>query len=140
MASARFSATAARASTIAAMPIGTLIRNTQRQLRTSVSTPPISVPTAPPRPFIAPHSAIARKRSGPGGKVEVMIASDAAAMPAPARPCAARAPISTVLSGAMPATSDAAVNAASATMNVRRCPNRSHARPASIRKPAKTIA
>ena len=69
-----------------------------------------------------------------------MIASDAAAIPAPARPCAARAPISVALSGAMPATSEATVNAASATMNVRRWPNRSHARPASIRKPANTIA
>ncbi len=53
----------ANASTIA--PIGTLTKNTQRQLSACTSTPPSSRPTAPPAPAIAPHTASARLRSGP---------------------------------------------------------------------------
>ena len=50
--------------------------STQRQVSSWVISPPNSVPAAPPRPFIAPHSPIARWRAGPAGKAEVMMASD----------------------------------------------------------------
>ena len=49
-------------------------------------TPPSSVPAAPPSPFIAAQVPIARWSCGPGGIDEVMIASDEAAISAPARP------------------------------------------------------
>ena len=103
-------------------------------------TPPNRTPAAPPAPFIAAHRAIARCRSGPAANVEVMIASEQAAMPAPPSPCRARARIRTPLVGAVPPISDASAKVNSARANVRRWPNTSAARPASIRKPAKAIA
>ena len=69
-----------------------------------------------------------------------MIARDEAAISAPASPWSARAPMSTPLVGATPPASDAAENIVRATTKVRRWPQKSPARPASMRKPAKTIA
>ena len=53
--------------------------------------PPSSTPAAPPSPFIAAQMPIARWSFGPGGNEAVMIASEVAAISAPARPCTARA-------------------------------------------------
>ena len=69
-----------------------------------------------------------------------MIASDEAAIAAPPRPWIARARISTPLVGASPPLRDASPNNSNAATNVRRCPKMSEARPASIKKPANTIA
>ena len=55
--------------------------------------PPNSTPAAPPSPFIAAHVADRAMQLGPGANDEVMIASEHAAIRAPARPCTARAPI-----------------------------------------------
>jgi hypothetical protein len=107
----------------AATAIGGLISRIQRQLNASVRTPPSSTPAAPPTPFIAPHSPIARWRAGPAGNDEVMIASEQAAISAPPKPCTPRAMISVCLSGARPPASEAAANTASAATNTRRCPN-----------------
>ncbi len=103
-----------------AIPIGTLISRIQRHEAYCVITPLSSTPMAPPAPFIAPHSAIARWRSGPAANVEVMIASEHAAISAPPRPWAARATIRTVLVGASPPASEATEKAISAVVNVRR--------------------
>jgi hypothetical protein len=103
-------------------------------------TPDSSTPIAPPSPFIADHSAIARWRSGPGAKLAVMIPSEVAAISAPPRPWIPRATISTRLVGARPPSSDASEKMISAATNVRRWPYTSPTRPASINMPPNTIA
>ena len=102
--------------------------------------PPNSTPAAPPRPFIAAQMPIARCSFGPGGNEAVMIASDVAAINAPARPCTARAATSTIWSGAAPPASEASPNRIKPATSVRRCPKWSATRPPSIRKPANVIA
>ena len=82
---------------------------------------------------------IARWSLGPGSNEEVMIASEEAAISAPAMPCAARAAISVSRSGATPPASEAAPKKTSAVTNIRRWPQWSAALPASSRKPAKVI-
>src|SRR5690242_18259613 len=59
------------ASSTTTRPIGTLTKNTQRQDRYVVSTPPRIRPTAPPAMLIAEYTAIARFRGGPSGKLVV---------------------------------------------------------------------
>ncbi len=106
----------------AAIAIGGLISSTQRQLRNSVMIPPNSIPAAPPSPFIAAHVAIARCSWGPGANDAVMIASEHAAISAPANPCSARAATSVPWSGARPPASEAMPNSTSAAANARRWP------------------
>ena len=118
----RRSLTTAYATSAVAIAIGGLISRTQRQLSSSVMIPPNSTPAAPPSPFIAAHVPIARCSLGPGGNDAVMIASEHAAIKAPARPCTARAPTSTTWSGAAPPASEVSANRTSATTNVRRWP------------------
>ena len=120
--SRRRSRTTAKATAAAASAIGGLINSTQRQLSTSVITPPSSTPAAPPRPFIAAHIPIARWSRGPGSNEAVMIASEHAAISAPASPWKARAAISTPWLGAAPPASEVAANSTSAATKVRRCP------------------
>ena len=102
--------------------------------------PPSSTPAEPPSPFMAAHTPIARCSCGPGGKEAVMIASEHAAISAPAMPCSARAATSTSLVGAAPPASEASANSSSAITNMRRWPKWSAARPPNIRKPANVIA
>ena len=123
-----------------ANPIGGLISSTQRQLSVSVMMPPNSTPAAPPAPFIAAHSPIARCSCGPGGNDEVMIASEEAAMNAQLNPWTPRAMTSIVLLVERPPISDVSENSTSAATNTRRCPSASAARPPSIRNPANVIA
>ena len=124
----------------AARAIGGLMSRIQRQLNTSVRTPPSRTPAAPPTPFIAPHRPIARWRAGPAANEDVMIASELAAMSAPPKPWNPRATISVFLSGASPPARDATAKTARAATNTRRCPKWSAARPPSMRKPANVIA
>ena len=126
--------------TAVANPIGGLISSTQRQLIVSVMIPPNSTPAAPPAPFIAAHSPIARCSWGPGGNDDVMIASDEAAMNAQLKPWTPRAMTSISLVVERPPTSDVSENRTSAATNTRRCPSWSAARPPSIRNPANVIA
>ena len=102
--------------------------------------PPNRTPAAPPSPFIAAHSPIARCSWGPGGNDEVTIASEDAAMKAQLKPWTARATTSISWVWAAPPASEATPNRSSAETNTRRCPSRSAARPPSIRKLANVIA
>ena len=86
-------------------------------------TPPKNTPAAPPAPFIAPQSPIARCRAAPSGNDEVIAASDPAAISAPPKPCTPRATIRSVWSGAVPPASDASAKISSAATSVRRWPN-----------------
>ena len=71
---------------MAARPIGALTKKTHSQPTYSVSTPPISTPTAPPAPETAPHTASALLRSLPSAKVVERIESAAGAIIAAPRP------------------------------------------------------
>src|SRR5262245_51149661 len=73
-----------------AIPIGTLTRKIQCQLRTSVRTPPRSTPTLPPPAATKPKTPIAFARSA--GSVKSMTTSDRATAETTAapRPCTAR--------------------------------------------------
>ncbi len=134
------SAITAQAMPAAATPIGGLISKIQRQPNSWVMIPPNSAPDAPPAPFIAPHRAMARCRAGPVGNDIVMAASDEAAMSAPLRPCTDRAMMSIDWLVAAPPASDATANRTRAAASIRRGPNRSLARPPSMRNPANMMA
>ena len=108
------------ATAAAAIAIGGLISRIQRQLSSWVMIPPNRTPAAPPSPFIAAHVPIARWSFGPGGNDEVIIASEDAAISAPASPCPARAPTSRPRSGATPPASEASAKSSSAATNIRR--------------------
>ena len=117
--------------------IGTLTRKTQRQLRYSVSTPPMSTPTAPPAPATAPHTPRAVLRSLPSRKVAVTIDRAAGESIAAPRPCTAREMMSIASFWARPAVRDAAANRTRPAMKILRRPMRSAMRPPSSRKPPK---
>src|ERR1700704_742984 len=82
----RLSGTIRGASARTTKAIGTLTKNTQRQLSSCTSTPPRSSPTAPPAPAIAPQTESARLRSGPSANVVRMIESAAGDTIAPPSP------------------------------------------------------
>ena len=115
--------------TIAAIPIGTLTKNTHSQPNPSVSAPPISGPTATAAPIVPPKMPNAVPRSW-GGKAPAMSASEQANMHAAPVPCTARARLS--MSGVVesPQASDAAMNRARPIVNTSRRPKRSASEPA----------
>ena len=76
------------------MPIGRLMKNTQRHESVSVSRPPRSRPTAPPPAAIALQMPSAFVRSLPSANVVVTIDRAAGETSAAPRPCSARPPIS----------------------------------------------
>ena len=93
--SAREFGTKRRESSAAAMPIGRLMKKTQRQESVSVSRPPSTRPTAPPPAAIALQMPSAFVRSAPSAKVVVTIERAAGETSAAPRPCSARPPTST---------------------------------------------
>ncbi len=117
------------------MPIGRLMKNTQRHESVSVRRPPSISPTAPPPAAIALQIPSALVRSRPSAKVVVTIESAAGETSAAPRPCAARPAISIPAEVARPFTSEAIVKSAIPAMNTRWRPKRSPARPPSSRKP-----
>ena len=69
------------------MPIGTFTKKIDSQLSDWARMPPSSRPTAPPPAAIALQTPNALVRSGPSGKVVVMMLSAAGETSAPPRPC-----------------------------------------------------
>src|SRR6202021_1602724 len=124
----------------AARPTGTLTRNTARQLVNCTSTPPRTWPATKPTEETAPYRPMARVRSGPSGKLVVMRDSAAGATIAAPAPWMTRAAISSTGSWARPPARLARANATSPTMNIRRRPSRSAARPPRISRPPKEMA
>src|SRR5580765_4256172 len=122
-----------------AAPTGTLTKKIHSQPRYFVSTPPASTPTAAPLPPSAPQIPSALLRSGPSSKLVITIDRAAGEMIAPPSPCTARDAISIPSDCASPHASEASVNSATPTMNTRRRPSRSAARPPSSKKPPKAI-
>jgi hypothetical protein len=91
-------------------------------------------------PPSAPQIPSALLRSAPSSKVVVMIESALGVMTAAPIPWKARAPISALSDQASPQSSDASVNRTTPTMNTRRRPSKSAARPPSRSRPAKVSA
>ena len=118
----RLSVSSRGVSASARIPIGTLMRNTQRQPSASAIRPPSRSPEAPPTAATPVHTAIARCRGRPFGKASTINASAAGAVRAAPRPWSARARTSVVALGASPHASDATVNTPRPSANTRRRP------------------
>src|SRR6266702_2345254 len=124
--------------TMAAIPIGTLIRNTQRQL-TWTRRPPSTGPRAAATPPTAPQIATARERCWAGvvvssraSEVGIMIAAPAA--------CTTLEPTNQAVLVDAAHDADPAVNTPTPIRNPDRWPLRSAMRPATTSNAAKTIA
>ena len=116
-------------------PIGTFTRKASRQ-DTSTSAPPTTRPITEPTPVIAANTAVAALRAGPFGNVVATSARPVGEAIAAPTPCSRRRDTSVVSSQAMPHSTDAMVNSATPTMNVRLRPMVSPSRPpSSIRPP-----
>jgi len=121
-----------------ASPIGTLIRNTHRQLA-STSRPPIGGPdvaATAATPAQMPTTRLC-SRFGNAGRSRP---SDAGTITAAPRACRARAVTSTGRLGDAAHSAEAAVKAATPPSRNRRRPKWSASRPAGTRKAANTIA
>ena len=99
--------------------------------------PPTSHAAVPPMAPVEPQIPSALLRSAPSGKVVITIDSAVGVMIAAATPCTARAVSSAPLVPASPAPSEASANRPVPTMNIRRRPSRSAARPPSSSRPPK---
>jgi len=136
--SARDSGTYSAVSTIAATPIGTLTKNTARQLNASTSAPPRTGPSAMLSPITAPHTPIAWARSRGSVNTLRMIDIATGLSIEPPIACSTRAAISKPSDGASPHSSDPSENTANLARKVRRRPTRSAVDPASISRLAIT--
>ncbi|GAA3508566.1 hypothetical protein GCM10022416_62760 [Actinomadura keratinilytica] len=114
-----------------AAPIGTFTRNTARQPRpnrsASTSSPPAIWPTTTPPPITAAYRPSARARAAPVKFRWIMLITCGVSIAALA-PWANRNATSRPVDGATPHASEAAVNAARPTRNMRRGPARSPSR------------
>ena len=135
-ASGRLSAITKGATASTAIATTTLTKNAQRQLSTSVSSPPSTAPVVNPAAISAPLSPSARSRSGPSANVVVSSDSAAGMTAAVASPWPARAASSSAGESARPPTSEETPSSAIPSRNSRRRPNRSAIRPNSSVKPA----
>ena len=97
------------ASATTAMPIGTLMKKTQRHEATCVITPPRTRPSDEPPIVTAVKMLRARTRSRPSGKLATIAASTAGEAIAPPAPWTARAASSAADEVARPPASDASV-------------------------------
>jgi hypothetical protein len=120
--------------------MGTLTKNTQRQDRYVVSTPPAISPTAAPPMLMAAYTPMARLRGGPSGNVVVTRDSAAGATMAPPTPWIARAASSQAWLVANPPNREAAANRMMPAMNTLRRPRMSPTRPPSSSSPPKVRA
>ena len=118
------------------MPIGRLMKNTQRHESVSVSTPPSTRPTAPPPAAIALQMPSAFVRSAPSANVVVTIESAAGETSAAPRPCSARPPTSMPDDVATPLISEAPVKTTSPAMKSRCVPKQVGCAAAEQQEPA----
>jgi hypothetical protein len=131
-ASSRDSGTIHRIRPAVSAPIGRLTRNSQRQLKSSVSTPPTKGPTAAPQAPTAEQMPKAMPRSA-GGKLLATIESGPAENSATPTPCTHRPAISVPMPGARPHRAEPAANRKMPASIVRRRPIRSPSPPNAIK-------
>jgi hypothetical protein len=120
--------------------MGTLMKKIHPQPGPSTRGPPISHPAVAPTPPSEPQIPSALLRSRPSGKVVETIERAVGVMIAAPTPCTARAASSAAGAQESPQRSDAVVNNATPTMNTRRRPRRSAARPPRSNRPPKVRA
>ncbi len=126
-------------STTAAIPIGTLMKNTHSQPRCSVMAPPTSGPMATAPPSVAPQMPIALPRSRPSNSC-AMSASEVANMPAAPTPWRPRQMLRTVALSASPHSSEDTVKTTNPMAKIRRRPSRSPSDPNTSRNDARVSA
>ena len=107
-----------------ASPMGTFSQKIHCHEMPSTTAPPTSGPMATPSPLIADQNPSARPRRSTGTASDSSVSVSGSTI-APPNPCAARAAISQLTSGARAAAADDAVNTARPITNMRRRPNRS---------------
>ena len=107
-----------------AMPMGTLIQKIHCQDAESVTAPPMTGPSAAPRPTMAPQRPSARPRRCGGVTLAMRVRVSGMTIAAP-MPWTARAAISVSMLGASAAAALAAVNTVTPMISRRRRPNRS---------------
>jgi hypothetical protein len=120
------------------IPIGTLSRNTHRQLAASTSTAPSVGPSAPATAPVAPQTATATGIF-PGGNARRTSASDDGMSTAPPTAWTTRKAISTPALGATAHRTEATVNRAEPARKARLCPIRSASLPTGTSNAANTI-
>ena len=120
--------------------MGTLTKNTQRQLANWTSSPPAIRPTAPPATLMAAYTPMARLRGGPSGKVTAISDSAVGAANAPPTPCRTRAVSSQTWPVANPPSSEASEKTRMPAMKTRRRPSRSPVLPPSSSSPPNASA
>ena len=109
---------------ISSTPIGTLIQKIHCHELHSTTAPPITGPSATPRPAIAPHTPNATPRLA-AGMTSASTVSVSGMTIAPPTPCSAREATSVPMSGARAAAADASVKIARPIASSRRRPKRS---------------
>ena len=127
----------ARTRTVA-MPIGTLTRNTRRQLPAATRSPPSEGPSPAAPAATADSSATPCDRRSAGNESSTRASDDGTRSAAPSA-CSTRNAVSVPGDGATAHSTDATVNSSSPLMKTRRRPMRSARRPAATRKAAKTM-
>ena len=105
-------------------PTGTLIQKIQCQEMPLITAPPMTGPSATPRPLMPDQipSATPRRPAGKASERSVRVSGMTTAAPAPWK---ARAAISAPAFGASAAAAEPRVKMPSPTTNIRRLPNRS---------------
>ncbi len=126
--SSRDSGTNRRIISVAMIENGTLMKNTHRQSRASVSTPPTSGPSAVPSVETATTMPIARGRVSSSKELETMAMLQGKRIAAPT-PWTTRAATMVVSSTAIPQSSDARPKRTTPTSSARRRPRMSPMRP-----------
>jgi len=106
------------------MPTGTLIQKIHCQDAASVTAPPMTGPSAAPRPTVAPHRPSASPRRCGGVTLAMSVTVSGVTIAAPT-PWMARAAISTPMLGASAEAALPAVNTVTPMISRRRRPNRS---------------
>ena len=120
-----------------AIATGTLMKKIHSQPSPSVIGPPTSQAAVAPMPPIAAQMPSALLRSAPSSNVVVTIDSAVGVMIAAATPWTTRAAINAATDPANPHASEASANSTVPTMNTRRRPSRSAARPPRSSRPPK---
>ena len=107
-----------------AMPMGTLIQKIHCQDAASVTAPPMTGPSAAPRPAVAPQRPSAMPRRCGGVTLAMSVTVSGVTIAAPT-PWTARAAISAPMPGASAEAALPAVNTMTPMISRRRRPNRS---------------
>ena len=135
---ARLSTSRRRASRTAATPIGTLTRNTRRQLAAATSSPPSEGPRPAAAAPTADSKATPCARCAGGNAFSTSARADGTRKAAPSA-CTTRKAISASADGAIAHSSEPTVNSSRPKMKIRRRPSKSAIPAPAMRNAANTM-